>query len=78
MTSPTAPANVVADPQKPWKAVAAAVVAFIGLLWANLAGHQADLGHMSVQDWLTVIVPTVVAFGATYAVPNPKTIKERA
>lgn len=59
------------DPARPWKAVAAGVVAFLGLLWANLEGRQDRLGTLSVNEWITVLVPTVLVFAGTYAVPNP-------
>lgn len=64
--------TVVADPRRPWKAVTAGVVAFAGLLWANLAGHQDTLGNLTVNEWVTIAVPTLLTFAATYQVPNPK------
>jgi hypothetical protein len=68
--------NVVADPKKPWKAIAAAVFAFLGLFWANLQGVE-DLGTLDLMDWVTIIIPTLVTFGATYFVENPKVVKTR-
>ncbi len=63
---------MTADPRKPWKAIVAGVVAFIGLLWANLEGRQDRLGEFGVAEWLGVLIPTAIAFGATYYVPNPR------
>lgn len=60
---------IVADPKRPWKAIAGAVVAFLGLLWANL---QAADSLNSVMDWLSVIVPTILTFAAVFGVTNPK------
>ena len=65
------PGNVIADPKRPWKAYAALVVAFIGLVWANLQGVE-EWSSLDVQDWVTIIVPSVLTFGATYVVENPK------
>jgi hypothetical protein len=72
--SATPTTAVVDDKTKPWKAAASAAVAFLSLLWINLQGDgkQDQLTTMTVQDWLTVLIPTIIAFGATYLVPNPK------
>lgn len=59
---------VVPDPKKPFKAIAGALVTFLALIWANVQG-SASLS--SVMDWVTVIVPAIIAFGAVYGVPNP-------
>ena len=61
-----------ADPARPWKAIIAGVVAFSGLLWANLEGRQDRLGTLNWNEWLTILIPTVIAFAATYAVRNPE------
>jgi hypothetical protein len=63
-------ANVTADPKRPYKAYAAGFLAFLGLLWANLQGTP-DWGTLGVQDWLTILIPTILTFGATYVVANP-------
>lgn len=68
-------AQVVADPKRPYKAYAAALVALLGSLWAALEGHKDNLGNMTLVEWLTVIVPTVLAWAATYVVENPKVVK---
>lgn len=68
----TTMSNVIADPKRPYKAYAAAAIAFLGLLWANLQGVE-DWGSLGFQDWMTIIVPTILTFGGTYLVQNPKT-----
>lgn len=73
--NPVPGTRVVADPKRPWKAIAGAVVAFIGLLWAALEGHRNDLGNMTLEEWLSVLVPTFLAFAAIYIVPNPKVVQ---
>lgn len=72
-----APATVEADPKRPWKAIAATAVAFLGLLWANLEGHRDNLGNLTLNEWVTIVVPTILAFAATYAVRNPKVAERR-
>lgn len=65
--------EVVADPKRPYKAIAGAIVTFLGLLWANIQASPHPLN--SVNDWLSVLIPTAVAFGAVYKVTNPKVVK---
>lgn len=60
-----------ADPKRPWKAVLGALVAFLGLVWANLEGRD-NLANMTVMEWLTVFVPAILTFGAVYGVSNPQ------
>lgn len=60
-----------ADPKRPWKAVAAFVLAFLTALYASLQGRE-TLDTMSVQEWLIVILGAVVTAGATYMIRNPK------
>lgn len=62
---------VEADPRRPYKAYAAFVITFIGLLWANLEGRE-TWSTMGLQDWMTVVVPTLIATGAVYGIRNPK------
>lgn len=62
--SPASPAT------KPYKAVVAFVVTLLGTLWANLQGRE-DLATMGLIEWLTVIVPTVLASAAVYSTSNP-------
>lgn len=51
------------------KAIVAFAVTFIGTLWANLEGRD-DLGSLNFQEWLTVIVPTVLSVAAVYGFSN--------
>ena len=68
------PVNLVgkADPKRPYKAYVAAAFALLGLIWANLQGVE-DWGTLDFQDWVTIVVPAVLVFGATYFVSNPTT-----
>lgn len=54
---------------KPYKAIAAFLVTFLGTLWANLNGRE-DLESMSFVEWVTVIVPTIIATAAVYGISN--------
>ena len=69
-------AAVKADAKRPYKAYAAAAVALLGLLWANLQGVE-EWGSLDFQDWVTIVVPAVLTFGATYFVSNPLTPEAR-
>lgn len=51
------------DPARPWKAVAAAVVAAAGVAIAQ--------GHDLLPGWLLLLLAAVAAGLATFAVPNP-------
>lgn len=66
--------QVAADPKKPWKAWIGSLFAFLGLLWASLEGRD-TLSNMSVMEWLAIIVPTILTWGAIYITPNPKVLK---
>lgn len=55
---------------KPYKAVAAFVLAFLGALLATVQGRT-DLDSMKAVDWLIVVGSALVTAGATYAVTNP-------
>lgn len=63
--------KMIADPHKPYKAVAAFVLSFLTALFATVQGRT-DLDTMKVADWLIVLIGAVVTAGATYAVTNPK------
>lgn len=63
-------APVEADPRRPYKAIAAFFITVIGLLWANLAGRD-SFDNMTTMEWLTIIVPTILATGAVYGIENP-------
>lgn len=66
-------ATVEADPRKPYKAVAAFLVTLLGTLWASLEGRD-DWGNMTGQEWLTIIIPTLLATAAVYGIRNPKVL----
>lgn len=66
----------VDNPRRPYKAIAALVVTFLGLLWANLEGKE-SWGTLGFQDWVTIVVPTVLATAAVYGIRNP-TVGETA
>lgn len=67
-TTPVGGDPVVADPKKPYKAIAGALITFLGLLWANVQGAD---NLKTVGDWITILVPTILAFGAIYGIANP-------
>ena len=54
------------DKTKPYKAVVAGVVALGGTLTAALTD-----GGITTSEWITAVVTTVVAVGATYGITNP-------
>lgn len=66
-----APAHVVADPKRPYKAYAGMFVALLGLIWANLEGRD-SLDNMTMMEWLSIIIPALLTFGTVYKVTNPK------
>lgn len=74
---PITPANVddvvKADKKRPYKAYAGMAVALIGLVWANLEGRD-NLDNMTVMEWLSIIIPALLTFGAIYGVENPKVV----
>jgi hypothetical protein len=57
-------------PTKPWKAVAAFALTFIGALIATVQGRT-DLDTMRVLDWLIVVGSALVTAGTVYGVTNP-------
>lgn len=67
------PASVEADPKKPYKAYAAFLVTLLGTLWAALEGKD-DLSNMTLMEWLTIIVPTLLTTAAVYGIRNPKIV----
>lgn len=60
-----------ADPKRPYKAVAAFVLAFLTALYATVQGRP-TLEGMTAMDWFVVILGAVVTAGTTYVVRNPK------
>lgn len=55
---------------KPYKAIAAFVLTFIGALVATVQGRT-DLDTMRVLDWLIVVGAALVTAGSVYGVTNP-------
>ena len=55
---------------KPYKAVAAFVLTFIGALLATVRGRT-DLDTMKPLDWLIVVGSALVTAGTVYGVTNP-------
>lgn len=62
------PANT---PTKPYKAIAAFVLTFAGLLIQAITGHGD--GAISGQEWLVIIVGSLVSAGGVYGITNPTT-----
>lgn len=60
--------QVVADPSRPYKAVAAAVVAAVSVLITQ--------GQDVLPAWALLVLAALVAGLLTYVVPNPITVKE--
>jgi hypothetical protein len=58
------------DPKRPWKAVAAFALAFLGALLATVQGRT-DLDTMKPLDWAIVIGSAVVTAGTVYQLKNP-------
>jgi hypothetical protein len=58
------------DPKRPWKAVGAFALAFLGALLATIQGRT-DLGDMKPVDWLIVVGSAVVTAGTVYQIKNP-------
>ena len=63
--------NVKADPKRPYKAYWALAFLLLGTLWANLQGVE-DWGTLDFQDWMTIVIPTILGTGAVYIQTNPK------
>lgn len=57
-------------PTKPYKAVVAFIVTFLGTLLATVQGRT-DLDTMHWLDWVIVLATTVVATAGVYQVTNP-------
>lgn len=71
-----APENVEADPKRPYKAYVAFALTLLGTLWAALEGRD-TLDNMSLMEWLSIIVPTLLTTGAVYGLRNPKIVERR-
>lgn len=55
---------------KPYKAVAAFVLTFIGALIASIQGRP-DIDSLKLIDWLIIVGSALVTSGAVYGVTNP-------
>lgn len=55
---------------KPYKAIAAFVLTFLGTLYATVQGRT-DLDTMGWRDWLIIVVASLVTTGAVYGITNP-------
>lgn len=60
------PTNV---PTKPYKAIAGFVLTFLGLVVQAITG-KADSG-ITLQEWIVIIVGSLVSAGAVYGITNP-------
>lgn len=56
---------------KPYKAVVAFILAFVGSLLATVQGRT-DLDTMKLIDWVIVIATALVTAGGVYQVTNPR------
>jgi hypothetical protein len=63
--------EVVADPVRPVKAVLAFLSVLVTAFAAAVAGREDRLGDLSSNEWLAIILGTVVTTGLVYGVPNP-------
>ena len=63
----TTPANT---PTKPYKAVAAFVLTFLGTLLASIQGRK-EFGDLTALEWLIVIGTALVTTGVVYGLTNP-------
>ena len=57
-------------PTKPYKAVAAFVLAFIAAFVATLQGRP-TLDNMKLIDWVIIVGGALVTAGTVYGVTNP-------
>jgi hypothetical protein len=58
------------DPKRPWKALGAFALAFLGALLATVQGRT-DLDTMSGMDWLVVVGTALVTALGVYGIKNP-------
>ena len=65
------PTKVKDDPRRPYKAYITFAALLLGTLWSQLQGIE-HWGSMSFQDWMTIVVPTLLGTGLVYGVGNPK------
>lgn len=55
---------------KPYKAIAAFVLTFLGLL-VQAVTAKADAREITVQEWIVIVVGSLVTTGAVYGITNP-------
>jgi uncharacterized membrane protein YcaP (DUF421 family) len=55
---------------KPYKAIAAFVLTFVGCLIASVEGKK-EFSDLTTLEWLIVIGTAVVTTGAVYQITNP-------
>lgn len=64
-------------PTKPYKAIVAGVLSFVGALYFELQPRAETLDTMTFGEWFMVILAAVVISGATWFVPNPAKARPR-
>lgn len=57
---------------KPYKAVAAFVLTFLGTLLASIQGRK-EFGDLTLLEWVIVVGTALVTTGVVYGVTNPPT-----
>lgn len=57
-------------PTKPYKAIAGFVLTFLGLIVQALTSN-ADANSITLQEWLVIVVGSLVSAGAVYGITNP-------
>ena len=55
---------------KPYKAVAAFVLTFLGTLLASIQGKK-EFSDLTALEWLIVLGTALVTTGAVYGITNP-------
>lgn len=55
---------------KPYKAVAAFVLTFLGTLVASIQGRK-EFADLTALEWLIIVVSALVTTGAVYQITNP-------
>lgn len=60
----------VGVPTQPVKAIVGGVITLLGLIWANVQANGGEAPH-GLWEWVSIIVPALIAAGAVYGVTNP-------
>ena len=58
-------------PTKPYKAIAAFVLTFLGTLFASIQGRK-EFSELTALEWVIVIGTALVTTGAVYGITNPE------